>query len=432
MNLRESESRSVGSSPLLVSLASLIGLVFEFYDFLIFGFLASVLSKLFFPTNNPISSLLLTFTAFATGYLLRPVGAIVFGHIGDRIGRRYTLVFTISIMASASLFSGLLPPYASIGVLAPVLLTAFRMMQGFSLGGEMGGAYTLTAEASPRSRRGIFMSVTSLSVPIAIILTSSILGGVESLFPGQSFLSLGWRVLFFIGALIGVIGMLIRLTISESLIFKKTVDEKRTVRIPLSEAIRGYWRRILIVLGLISGGTVITYASSVFALSYLVSIVKVPAGEATVSVTVGYLAYLFLTVPFGVLSDIAGRKVNLLAGVVGLILFIYPYFYMLSTGSFFYIIAAQSVLGIFQALFTTGWTPIQTELFPTKVRYTALSFGAQISLAFFGGFTPLISTYLIEVTGFKLAPIYWAYIMLIVSFISVLLVKETKGIDMDF
>ncbi|MEM3685189.1 MAG: MFS transporter [Conexivisphaerales archaeon] len=417
---------------LKVSIAALTGLTFEFYDFLIFGFLASTLGALFFPSSSAIASALLTFTSFATGYLLRPIGAIVFGHMGDKIGRKYTLITTVTLMGIASLFTGLLPGYSEIGVFAPVLLTALRMLMGFSLGGEMGGSYTLTAETSKPRRRGAFLSITTISVPLSIIMTTTILAFIRSSMTAQQFLAIGWRIPFFIGVIIAVVGAIIRLTITESSIFNKFSTQKKLSRLPIKDAIRYHWKQILRVVGLISGGTVITYMSSVFIVSYLVTVVKVSPTVSSLAVSLGYLTYLILAIPCGFLADRIGRKTNLLVGVCGLILFIYPYFVLLGTGSFENIVLAQSILGVFQALYTTGWTPLQTELFPTNVRYTALSIGAQTSLSFFGGFTPLIATYLIYATGFRLAPIYWAVAMLTVTLVSTLTVRETKGINLEF
>lgn len=415
-----------------VSIASLLGLTLEFYDFLIFGYLAPTLSSLFFPSKDPITSLLVTFSAFGAGYLARPLGAVVFGHVGDRIGRQYTVVFTVGLMAAATLASGLLPTYQSIGIAAPLLLTLCRLLQGFSLGGEQGGAYTLTAEHAPREQRAYYMAVASLSVPMAIIFTTSMLEVARTLFPGGAFNSLGWRALFLIGAFIGVVGALIRFKISETPAFKRALAERKVLRLPLGEVIRHHWKQTLLVLGLISGNTVVTYASSVFAISYLTTVVKVSLDEANISVAIGFLSTLFLMVPAGYLADRWGRKLVMLVGVLGMLAFIYPYFYLLSTGSFGLMVLAQFVLGIFKAFLIAGSTVLTTEIFPTNVRYTGLSLGSQISFTFFGGFTPAIATYLILATGYKLAPVYWVYATLLVTLLSALLAKETKRVDLEY
>ena len=416
-----------------VSVASSLGIAFEFYDFLIFGYAAPVLAKLFFPMMSGLLALIYAFITFAVGFVGRPLGAIIFGHLGDKIGRKYTLVFTISLMGAASLALALLPTYFQIGIWAPILLAAFRFLQGLSLGGEFGGGITLTGEFAPALRRAMWVGVAQTAQGSGPLLAVGLLGLLIYLYGEAWFASIGWRIMFGLGVVIAIIGVYIRLRISESPIFTKIKSRGSISRLPLADAFRaGYWKRILLGLGFIVGGTAMTYASGVFAIAYLESVIHVPAVEASLALVVGYTVLIIFSPIFGLLADKYGRKPFMIAYAVGTIAFIYPYFLMLSTGQLPLIVLAQAVYNFMASWFNGAYATMLLEMFPTKVRYTALSFIYHVGVASFGGTTPFIATYLIYVTHYKLAPIYWGWFGMVITLIAFILAKETKGIDLNY
>ncbi len=283
-----------------VSVASSLGIAFEFYDFLIFGYAAPVLAKLFFPMMSGLLALIYAFITFAVGFVGRPLGAIIFGHLGDKIGRKYTLVFTISLMGAASLALALLPTYFQIGIWAPILLATFRFLQGLSLGGEFGGGITLTGEFAPALRRAMWVGVAQTAQGSGPLLAVGLLGLLTYLYGEAWFVSIGWRIMFGLGVVIALIGVYIRLRISESPIFAKIKSRGSISRLPLADAFRaGYWKRILLGLGFIVGGTAMTYASGVFAIAYLESVIHVPAVEASLALVVGYTVLIIFSPIFG-------------------------------------------------------------------------------------------------------------------------------------
>lgn len=416
-----------------VAVASSLGVAFEFYDFLIFGYATPAIASLFFPVKSTLLSILYAFIAFATGYAGRPLGAIVFGHLGDKIGRKYTLVFTISLMGIASLALALMPTYYQIGLWAPILLTIFRFIQGVSLGGEFGGGMTLTGEFAPANQRALWLGVAQTAQGSGPMLAVGLVGLLTYLLTQKGFYSIGWRIMFGIGVIIAIIGIYIRLRVSESPIFARFRSSGNVSRLPLVDAFRsGYWKRIIHGLGFIIGGTTMTYATGVFALAYLTSILHVPLLEVTISQLVGYAVLIIFSPIFGMLADRYGRRPFMAAYAIGVLAFVYPYFLLISTKVFLLIVLAQAVYNFMASWFNGAYVAMLLEMFPTKVRYTALSFIYHVGVAAFGGTTPFIATYLIYVTHYNLAPVYWGVFGMILTLIAFLLAKETKGIDINY
>ncbi len=431
VNKDTAESGFSHRTALKTSIASGFGVILEFYDFLVYGFISSVLATLFFPSNTFLISLLLTFAVFAIGFAARPIGGIVFGHLGDKIGRRYTLIFTIGIMGLASLITGLLPTYAQIGVLAPILLTILRLVQGFSVGGEYGGAITLTSETSPPKSRGFYVSIAQMSNIGPLFALSMVL--IMRSITGPEFSAYGWRILYFVGVLIAVVGLVIRLRISESEIFKKIVENpSKSERVPLLSTLRKYWKLVLLGLGFLISSTIAEYAGSVFIISYLGSIVKVPFNTIIYTLLGGLAAGALINIAAGAASDRVGRKPIMIAGAILIAVFIYPYFVMVSTGNAILILIAQIIFYGCIALQTGPFVTMLSEMYPTKVRYTGMSLDYQLSTAIFGGTTPFIATFLIYSTHYDLAPTFLVLAGTVVTLIAFIISRETAKSSVSY
>jgi MHS family proline/betaine transporter-like MFS transporter len=419
---------SSSSDVLKTAVATGIGVILEFYDFLLYGFIVSILAGLFFPSKNVIVSLLLVFGVFAIGFGARPFGGILFGHLGDRIGRKRVLYITIAIMALASLFTGLLPTYSQVGVLAPILLTTLRLVQGLSVGGEYGGGVTLVAEKAPSGKRGLYVSVAQMpnigpALAVGLVVAARLL-------LGNAFGTVGWRVLYFLGVGIALIGLYIRTTVTESEMFSKTISERKIVRVPLVSMFRHYWKEVLLGLGFMVSLIMGQYLGSTFAIAYLEDFVKVPFLIIVETLLIGLVVGGLATIYFGYLSDKVGRKPLMLAGVAVLIIYVFPYYYLLSQGTFMSLVIAQILLYTILSIQYSAFVTMLTEMFSTPVRYTGLSFVYQFATAVFGGTAPFAATFIIYVTHYNYAPAYLLFLASVISLVSFALAKETRGRDL--
>jgi len=412
---------------LKASLASYFGTALEFYDFLVFGFVATTIAPLFFPSGDRITSLLLTLATFFVGFLLRPVGAVVFGHLGDKkLGRRNTLIVTLTSMGVISLIMGLMPTYQQIGILAPIGMIILRLLQGFVLGGEFGGGATLVAEIAPPEWRGFYIGILQMSNNS--LLSVAVLSILSATLTPNQFIDFGWRLMFIIGIIIALVGLIIRLKLSESLAFKEVVEKAQIVKIPITEVLYKYWKKVLHAIGFSIGATVSIYTVSVFAVSYLVNFVKVPQLEASNVVLIGSIILLILTPVFGYLADKLGRRPLMITCWAGLLMWSYPFFLLISSENFLFMIIGFIVYYAFLSFNSSAGISVITEMFPTNVRYTAVSIIYNLNTGIFGGLTPFISTYLIALTHYILSPIYWLLTSLAISLVSAILIKETKGL----
>ncbi|MEM0075780.1 MAG: MFS transporter, partial [Conexivisphaerales archaeon] len=411
---------------LKASLASYFGSALDFYDFLVFGFVASTIAPLFFPSSYPVLSLLYTFATFAVGFALRPVGAIVFGHFGDKkLGRRNTLIITILMMGVVCVAMGLLPTYQQIGILAPVGMVTLRLLQGFALGGEFGGGATFTAESAPPRWRGFYVGILQMSNNS--LISVAVLSYLTSTLTHPQFVAYGWRIMFLIGIVIALAGLILRLWLVETPVFEVAKDKGDIARIPIGEVLKNNWRQVIQAIGFSIAATVSIYTVSVFAVSYLATFIHVSTLTASNVVLIGSVVLLVLTPITGIVADRVGRKPLLIACWGSLLVWTYPFFKLISTGNF-----TDMVLGfvVYYALFSlssaAGVTAV-TELFPTRVRYTAVSFVYHLNTGLFGGLTPLLATYLIVATHYNLAPMYWLLTAIAISFIASITLKESKG-----
>ncbi len=409
-----------------VVLASFIGTTIEWYDFFLYGTAAAlVFNQLFFPTLDPMAGTMAAFGTYAVGFFARPVGGIVFGHFGDRMGRKSMLVTTLMLMGTATFLIGVLPTYDTLGVAAPVLLVVLRFVQGFGVGGEWGGAVLMAVEHGHRGRRGLYASWVQAGVPAGLLLATAIFE-LCSLLPEKAFLSWGWRVPFLLGiGLLGV-GMFIRLQIFESPLFAKLRDSKQPLGVPLFEVFKRYRRNVLLAMGARFAENGCFYVFTVFVLTYA----TVELGVARTAILNGVLiasALQFIAIPlFGVLSDRIGRRPVYLAGAAGLAVFAFPFFWMVETASPVWI-GLAIVIGLFvHAAMYAPQAAFFSELFGTDVRYTGASIGYQLASPLAGGLAPLISMALLQWSGGQPWPVALYLIGLsAITLVAVWLAAET-------
>ena len=406
-------------------LACAAGQAFEIFDFVIYGFFAVAIGRAFFPSTDPAASLLASFATFAVGFLFRPVGAIVIGYYGDRFGRRKALVVTVGMMACATGITGLIPSYAAIGLWAPILLVICRMFQGFSTGGEWGGAAAFLVEHAPPGRRGLIGSFQQAATAIGAMGATFSAAILSSSLSADSFFAWGWRVPFLIGFVLGPIGYYLRTRVAETPAFQRAVATRTITRVPIMEAIHTHGGMFLAAFGLSIIGCVINYVFLVFLPSFASQTLKIDLSRALWSTALAGTLYLVLTPVVGHYSDRIGRKPMLFACSVLAFIMAYPLFLFLATyPTFWGLLVVQATAQAVLTLYTGVISTILSEMFPTNVRYTALSVSYGFAVAIFGGFAPYISTFLVRVTGDVLAPSYYVMAAAVVSGIAVLFVRE--------
>ncbi|PTY76750.1 MFS transporter [Heyndrickxia sporothermodurans] len=375
-----------------VLVASLVGSVIEWYDFYLYGTATGlVFTSLFFPNHDPAISLLLAFVTFGAGYAARPIGSILFGHLGDRIGRKAALIFTLVGMGGSSMLIGVLPTYDQVGLIGPILLVTLRLIQGIALGGEWGGAILLATEYAHKGVRGLYGSIPQLGVPIGLVAGSFSLTIINYLTTDSQFITWGWRIPFLLSGVLIIIAIWIRKGIEETPDFQQQKDSGDIARVPIIETFRHDWRNVVRAIGLKIGDGYFNVFIMSFILVYATTYLGYSRETALGALTVG-CATMLLTIPIvGYLSDFIGRKVIYVGGLILMFLLAVPYFSMINKGSAWLYIMEVIVLGVvWGAIFATQGT-LFSELFPAKVRYTGLSVGYQVAAAIVG-FGPMLWT----------------------------------------
>jgi metabolite-proton symporter len=368
----------------------------EFYDFFIYALASAIiLPKLFFPNFDPVVGTIASFGTFAVGYLARPIGAVVFGHIGDRIGRKTSLVATLVIMGIGTFLMGLLPTYQTIGIWAPLALILLRFTQGFGVGGEWGGAILLAMEHAPPNRRGLFGSCPQTGVAIGLLLATGAISAVSNLMGSDQFLAFGWRIPFLLSIILVGIGVFIRLRVMESPIFEEVKRRGTQARIPLFDTLMGYPKDVVLAMGSTFAVDLTFTIISVFALSYGVQELGISRNLLLNATLVGCVAEIIVIPIFGWLSDRIGRRTIYMAGSVWVMIYAFVFFWLLKTRDPTTIIFAYALGFAFShgALYAVqgAWF---AELFATRVRYTGMSFAYQVSKIFSTGPAPLICAWL--------------------------------------
>ncbi len=408
-----------------VAAAVLIGTTIEWYDFLIYSTAAAlVFGQLFFPTFDPVAGTLASFSTFAVGFFARPFGGIIFGHFGDKIGRKGMLVLSLTMMGVATFIIGILPTYESIGVAAPILLVLMRLIQGLGVGGEWGGAVLTAVEHSSPERRGLYGSLPQMGVPAGLMLSTLVFLVVARL-PEEQFLAWGWRLPFLVSIVLVAIGLYVRLKIAETPVFRRLQESRAEARMPIVEVLRSHPRQVLLATGsIISTGTYF-YVVYSYAITYGTQSAGIDRGGMLLALIIASVAAL-LTLPlFGALSEKVGRKPLILAGLAGMGLWIFPVFWLIDTGVLLWVILGYIVGAV---LLSVSYGPQATfiaELFGASVRFSGASTSFQLGVMLGGALAPLIATSLVATTGTSLSVSLYVAAMSLISFISVILVTQT-------
>lgn len=424
--------------------ASSLGTIFEWYDFFLYGALALLLGKLFFPPGNETAAFLSSLATFGAGFVVRPFGAVVFGRLGDLVGRKHTFLLTIVIMGASTALVGLLPTYKQIGMAAPILLVTLRMAQGLALGGEYGGAATYVAEHSPANRRGFDTSWIQTTATLGFLLSLAVILSSRLLLGEQTFASWGWRIPFLVSSLLVAISIYIRLKLKESPAFAELKAENKTSATPLKDAF-GNWKNLKVLLtsllGITAGQGVVWYTGQFYALFFLQNTLKVDAVTAYLLIGAALLIGTPFFVIFGALSDRIGRQRIMLLGMgLGAISFIplfkalthfvnpaYPAPYNPALLNAPMVVLILATLMIYVALVYGPIAAFLVELFPTEIRYTSISLPYHLGNGWFGGLLPLIAASLVVKTGNIYAGLYYPIGVCIMSIVvSVIFLRQKR------
>jgi len=449
-----SSERDVQGQMTRVILSSMLGTAIEWYDFFLYGTIATlVFPKLFFPESDPLVGTLLALFTFLVGFIARPIGGAFFGHFGDRIGRKSTLIATLLLMGISTLLIGFMPGYATIGVAAPLLLVLLRLGQGLGVGGEWGGSVLLALEYGHRRNRGFWASWPQMGVPVGLIFSTIVVNIVQAT-TGANFFTgawnAGWRIPFFISALLIIVGLYIRLRILETPLFAQIKAEKREAQAPIIDAFRHSTPEILLSAGARFVEQAPFYLFTVFVITYgTLKSIHIDKGVILNAITIGAVIELFTIPLFGYLSDLVGRRIWYLIGCVLMAAFAFPYFLLMNTkDTILFSLAVILSLTIFHAWVYGPQAALIAERFGTRSRYSGASLGYQLAAPFAGGLAPIIALLLLrgetnlaalglsKVTlnigaGSWQAVSIYIIVLAVISFLSVLGLKELTRADIS-
>jgi MFS family permease len=414
----------------------LVGTTIEWYDFFIFAQLtATLLSPLFLTPlekSNPGVAQILSFATIGISFLFRPLGAFVAGHLGDRLGRKAVLVMTLVMMGAATALIGVLPTYGTIGLWAPILLITLRVVQGFSAGGEWGGAALMAVEHAPISKRGLFGAYPQIGVPIGMILATGLLFFLQSGMSKEDFATWGWRVPFLLSVVLIVVGYLIRRAVGESPVFKEIAQRKAESKAPLSELFRKNKKEVVLAALIFIANNAAGYLLIAFFISYATKALKMPAPSVLLATTVASFGWLIFTLVGGWLSDKIGRVKTFLLGYGLVFAWMIPMFALIDSKDILLYGTALFVLTIGLGLSYGPMSAMYAEMFPAHVRYSGISIGYALGAILGGAFAPLIAQALLDTTKWSGSVGLYIMGLCIISAVGVILAKETKGRPLGF
>ncbi|MGV9251939.1 MFS transporter [Streptomyces sp. NPDC003697] len=422
--------------------ASLIGTTIEWYDFFLYGSAAAlVFNKLFFPDSDPLVGTLLSFLTYAVGFAARPLGALVFGHYGDRLGRKKLLVLSLLMMGGATFAIGLLPTHATVGTAAPVLLTTLRLVQGFALGGEWGGAVLLVSEHGDTRRRGFWASWPQTGAPAGQLLATGVLSLLTALLSDDAFGSWGWRIPFLLSGVLVLVGLWIRLSVDESPVFKEALAQAEArkaaqaadgaaEKMPLVAVLRHHWRDVLVAMGARMAENISYYVITAFILVYATTSAGVSKQTALNAVLIASAVHFAAIPAWGALSDRIGRRPVYLLGAAGVGLWMFPFFSLIDTGTFGALLLAVTVGLVLHGAMYAPQAAFFSEMFATRMRYSGASIGAQFSSVAAGAPAPLIATALLDHYHSSTQIALYVIAASVLTLVAVGVAKETRHRDL--
>ncbi|WP_419994370.1 MFS transporter [Streptomyces boninensis] len=411
--------------------ATMLGNAMEWFDFGVYAYLAVTIGKVFFPAASGTAQVLSSLAAFAAAFLVRPLGGMVFGPLGDRIGRKKVLALTMIMMSGATLAIGLLPTHAAIGLWAPVLLVLFRMVQGFSAGGEYGGAATFIAEYAPDKRRGFFGSFLELGTLIGYTAAAALVTGLEMGLSDDAMVSWGWRIPFLIAGPIGLVGLYLRLRLEETPAYQELAEggggHDERPKLTIRQVLAGQWRAMALCMALVAAFNVTDYVLLSYMPTYLTDTLGFDPTTGLLSIVLVMIVLMLLINRVGALSDRFGRRPVLMAGSLAFLVLSVPALLLIKLGSWPAVFAGLLILGLALLGYVSTMSPTLPALFPTDRRYCSLSISFNVSVSLFGGTTPLVVAALVSSTGNDLMPAFYMMLFAAVGLVAAHRMEETAG-----
>ena len=411
---------------------TLVGTTIEWYDFFIYAQAAGfVLATLYFAPLGEGSALaqIVSFASIGISFLFRPLGAIVAGHLGDKLGRKQMLVFTLIMMGAATALIGVLPTYAQIGVAAPILLLVLRILQGFSAGGEWGGAALLSVEHAPINKRGFFGAYPQIGVPVGMILATFVMFVISTSMSEEAFLEYGWRIPFLLSVVLILVGYFIRRSVDESPVFKEMQQRKKESSAPLGQLFKYNSREVILAALIFIANNAAGYLVIAFFASYAGKTLGMERPAVLLATTIGSFGWLIFTMYGGMLSDKIGRIRTFQIGYAWVFLWAIPMFLLIDTGNIVLFAVSIFVLTIGLGLSYGPQSALYAEMFPARVRYSGVSIGYALGAILGGAFAPMIAQLLLDQTGWSGSIGIYIMVLCVISFVAVTMVKETKGAD---
>lgn len=429
--------QSPKTSPIgRVVAASMAGTVAEWYEFFIYGTAATlVFGTMFFPvTGNPLDGIIAAFATYAVGFIARPLGGIVFGHFGDRYGRKKLLQFSLLLVGISTFLMGCLPGFDSWGYFAPVALVLLRFLQGFALGGEWGGAVLLISEHSPKDRRGFYASFPQAAAPVGNILATVVMLVLSSTLTNEAFMAWGWRVAFWLSAFIVLIGWIIRRTVEDAPVFQQALRKQETEAkkaAHLGEVLRLYPGTVIKTILMRIGENSSYYIMIVFSITYATTVVGMERGDILMALFVANVVQVFTQLWGGALSDKIGRRNAILVGYAGLVVWLFTFFPALDSGNF-WLVLASLVFGIgVQGIAYSPQAALFSEVFPTRMRYTGAGFTYQVASIVAGSIAPMVATFLLSSTGNWWPIVIYLGVAMVLSIFALISLRETRGVALE-